>query len=875
MSDDGQQLLLTFEAKFERYMRNFERAQQQTDRRFKSMEQRAKEAGERMERSLRSSTANINQLLAGLGAGAALNQLQQLAERWTDVTSRVNIGAGSQEKGAAVMERVSQIARRTYSDLGQTAEAYIANSTAMKELGYSTQTQLDYTEALNNALVVSGAKGQRAESVMNALSKAMALGKLSGDNLNTVLSTGGRVTQALADGLGVGVNQLRQLGSEGKLTGGKIVKALTGELEKLRDEAESMPATISDAFVLLKNSLTEYVGKLNEANGVTSVFADGIIFAADHVGSIAGAAAAAGAAILSGYVPALTRAAMAQAAMVATNPFLALAAVIGAATFAISAFGDEITPIPGDLANLQDYAGAAWTGIKDGVLSAGAAINDGLISGINFISQAIGGAEISFGHLADFVKQIVNQIVGEFVFVYDTIVDVFPKLPRAIGDAITDALNSMIDAVGRGLNSVVDAVNSTIAAINSVGDAVGISLGTIGNVTLGRIENSYKGAGEAAGKAYAEALKKAAQDHVGNALGAWRTAANERAAARIAGEGQGTGSAIDSKDNPTTPAGAGAGSGKGGRGGGRGNEFDRDVQKLQERIAALRAESDVRRGLTGTLEQQEAALEKARIKQELLNAAQKAGKEITPDLEAKIDALAQSYVDASSEAKRLADAQQQAQQTAQDWANFGGSLVSGFVNDLRQGKSAAEALSNAVGKITDKLIDMAIQMLIVKPLLGMFGFSGGGFVDGAGGGFAGVIGYDSGGYTGHGGKYEPAGVVHRGEFVMSKEATSRIGVGNLEALHRGALAGFAAGGYVGNSPAVRRAHMPANQNGPAVQAISISAPITVNGSAGTPEQNTDLARKMAKQMEQTMRGVVASEIQRQTRPGNFLNTRSR
>jgi lambda family phage tail tape measure protein len=33
-----------------------------------------------------------------------------------------------------------------------------------------------------------------------------------------------------------------------------------------------------------------------------------------------------------------------------------------------------------------------------------------------------------------------------------------------------------------------------------------------------------------------------------------------------------------------------------------------------------------------------------------------------------------------------------------------------------------------------------------------------------------------GGFTGHGGKYEPAGIVHRGEFVFTKESTSRIGV---------------------------------------------------------------------------------------------------
>jgi TP901 family phage tail tape measure protein len=42
--------------------------------------------------------------------------------------------------------------------------------------------------------------------------------------------------------------------------------------------------------------------------------------------------------------------------------------------------------------------------------------------------------------------------------------------------------------------------------------------------------------------------------------------------------------------------------------------------------------------------------------------------------------------------------------------------------------------------------------------------------------------YASGGYTGNGGKYEPAGTVHKGEFVMTKEATSRIGVSNLMAM---------------------------------------------------------------------------------------------
>lgn len=55
--------------------------------------------------------------------------------------------------------------------------------------------------------------------------------------------------------------------------------------------------------------------------------------------------------------------------------------------------------------------------------------------------------------------------------------------------------------------------------------------------------------------------------------------------------------------------------------------------------------------------------------------------------------------------------------------------------------------------------------------------------------------YDVGGYTGDGGKFEPKGVVHGGEFVFTKEATNRIGIDNLYKMMRG----YADGGLVSNA----------------------------------------------------------------------------
>lgn len=59
------------------------------------------------------------------------------------------------------------------------------------------------------------------------------------------------------------------------------------------------------------------------------------------------------------------------------------------------------------------------------------------------------------------------------------------------------------------------------------------------------------------------------------------------------------------------------------------------------------------------------------------------------------------------------------------------------------------------------------------------------------------------------------------------------------------------------------------------QSFQVNAPITVNGSAGTPEQNEDLAKRMSKQLDGTMRAIIADEMRKQSRPGSFLNNRSR
>ncbi|MDW9632113.1 phage tail protein [Sinorhizobium meliloti] len=265
-----------------------------------------------------------------------------------------------------------------------------------------------------------------------------------------------------------------------------------------------------------------------------------------------------------------------------------------------------------------------------------------------------------------------------------------------------------------------------------------------------------------------------------------------------------------------------------------------------------------------------------RYEQEMLNEAQRAGIALTPQQRQEIASLAQGMAAAETSVDSLRLKQEQAQETARF---FGQSMTDALTGILTGTMTAEQALQ----ELLQTLVKATLQAALMGegPLADLFGMGGGQKEGGIGFGglfgslLGGLFGFAEGGFTGRGGKYEPAGVVHRGEFVMSKEATRRIGVANLDAMHRGALKGFAAGGFVGSAPALRAADLkPANSAAP-VQQISINAPVTVEGSAGTPEQNADLAAKMARQMEATMRGVVAEELRKQTRPGNMMNSRTR
>ncbi|UHC85201.1 phage tail length tape measure family protein [Klebsiella michiganensis] len=122
---------------------------------------------------------------------------------------------------------------------------------------------------------------------------------------------------------------------------------------------------------------------------------------------------------------------------------------------------------------------------------------------------------------------------------------------------------------------------------------------------------------------------------------------------------------------------------------------------------------------------------------------------------------------------------------------------------------------------------------------------------------AAAVGFASGGYTGPGGKYQPAGIVHKGEYVFDQASTNRIGVSQLEALRNGKPLDATLG---------RSGFGTGVQNVSSSQKTIVHAPIVQNNNLQgiTPEQlSTTLNQNnglMSKQLSKQIKSEMASEV---------------
>ncbi|HHF3795890.1 TPA: tape measure protein [Haemophilus influenzae] len=193
---------------------------------------------------------------------------------------------------------------------------------------------------------------------------------------------------------------------------------------------------------------------------------------------------------------------------------------------------------------------------------------------------------------------------------------------------------------------------------------------------------------------------------------------------------------------------------------------------------------------------------------------------------------------------------------------------------IMTGKTDFNSLAKSIIK---DIVQMTTKMIIFASLKAAFegtslgkimGFSGGGLVPElkyTGG----LVGFDEGGFTGIGGKYTPAGIVHKGEYVITKEATARLGRGFLDHLNYGSVRrGFANGGGVGVPRLPTMAYQPKSSGNIAVKVINNGEPMDATVSQQSKNGLLEITVELVRQIAQAEAGTM---LQKNMRPGGLLS----
>ncbi len=252
-------------------------------------------------------TRRLTGAMGALGIAFGAREFIRAADTMTLLSARIGLVTKSTEEATEAQEALFEISQSTRQSFESTVTLYTRLARVADDFGISSQEVFDTVETVNQALLVSGASGAEAAGGLLQLSQAMGKGTLDGAELTSVLENMPRVAELIADGMGVPIGALKDLGKEGKITTRVMVDAFQTMGASVASEAVRMDRTVGQAFQQLENSFLRAIGLANDASDGMSKLAEvidelrqavdsegfqtGMTFLIEALGAIATAAA--------------------------------------------------------------------------------------------------------------------------------------------------------------------------------------------------------------------------------------------------------------------------------------------------------------------------------------------------------------------------------------------------------------------------------------------------------------------------------------------------------------------------------------------------------------------------------------------------------
>ena len=555
--------------------------------------------------------------MAGMVAGVALVGQEVLAvgakatevsDKFASIKARIDLINDGSQSTASIMDKVYQASERSRGSYTDMLDSVAKLNMLAKDSFSSNDEAIRFVEQLNMQFKLSGAQVGEVSSAMTQLTQAMAAGRLQGDEFNSIMENAPMLAQAISQEMGVPIGQLKQLGSEGKITADVIKSALFNSAEETQAKFNEMPMTFQEVGQQLSNAMFQaFQPVMEELSSMTAsedfkTAIDGIGVAIQAMAVVATGAIALVKVAFAG-IKAVISGTVAHIKMVST----VLKGIFGAPSQAIRTFGVLLIGLAGYFVGVriasmafasgltvQKVAMMAMTAVTKAGQLATMAYN-GTIMALKVIMFATGFAIMAVVRPMQFMKGLMVAVKSStlatagaqgilnavmrmnpipiLVALLVALAAAFigPKIAtEGLGATMSSIWNSIVHTVTWAINQIIRFINMLTSALNSVGGVISKVL----NVDIGKIgEISEISADDA------EGFSNKTQEVFGNMASAF------------------TGGSMDTTSSTETESSGGGGGGGSAGGGGSDNSLQ---QAIEEAKRAHEQMTDSYRQMFGT-----------------------------------------------------------------------------------------------------------------------------------------------------------------------------------------------------------------------------------------------------------------------------------
>jgi len=218
--------------------------------------------------AIRNSVSRISSTFLGLsaviGTALATSTLSRYSDAITNMDTKLKLITGSASEMRNALSSVENIAVSSRVPLSTVADLYTRIARSSSTLGVSQRQVAVVTQTIAQAVAMSGASQEGAAAIMQ-LGQALGSGRFQGDELRSVTENAQDLARTIADGLGVSIGMMREMGTQGLLSAKAVFDALYSQANNVSKRYGQVQVTFEQAMNNIGNSILILFSRISKS----------------------------------------------------------------------------------------------------------------------------------------------------------------------------------------------------------------------------------------------------------------------------------------------------------------------------------------------------------------------------------------------------------------------------------------------------------------------------------------------------------------------------------------------------------------------------------------------------------------------------------